>query len=421
MKREEILPGVYLTAEQTRKFKTALLSANLVRPLRREEAALGALLPSVLLRGTEDYPDMERISAHLDSLYGAGMCSAVRKKGETQTVGFFADFIEDELAAGSEPVLREMAAFLGETLLHPYLENGVFAEEYVLSERINLINTIESNINDKRAYVMSKLLKTMCAGEAYGVSRLGEAEDVKCITAQSLYEYYQRVLRTSRLELFYCGRAEFDTVAALLREVLAELPERETVAVETAPGTMPEQVKRVSERMDITQGKLALGLRTVITADDPAYPAMLLLNAVFGGSVSSKLFVNVREALSLCYYAGSSFEKSKGIMVVSSGVEFEDLERAEKEILKQLDDCKNGNISQEEFASARRYVLSSLRAALDSPGRLEDYALAQAVAVRTETIEQLSARIAEVTKQQVCDAARTLVLDTVVELRGIEQ
>ncbi len=421
MKREEILPGVYLTTEQTRKFKTALLSANLLRPLKREEAAFGALLPSVLLRGTENYPDMERISAHLDSLYGAGMCSAVRKKGESQTIGFFADFIEDELAPDGEPILSSMASFLGETLLHPYLEDGVFSEEYVLSERMNLINTIESNINDKRAYVMSKLLKTMCAGEAYGVSRLGDVEDVKNITAQSLYEYYQTILRTSRMELFYCGRADFDTVATLLREVLAELPEREPVAVETTPGVMPEQVKRVSEQMDITQGKLALGLRTTITADDPAYPALMLLNAVFGACVSSKLFVNVREALSLCYYASSSVEKTKGIMVVSSGVEFENLERAEREILKQLDDCKNGDISQEEFASARRYVLSSLRAALDSPGRLEDYSLGQAVAGSTETIEQLSARIAEVTKQQVCEAAKTLVLDTVVELRGIAQ
>ncbi len=418
MKRQEILPGVFLTSEQTNRFKTAILSANLLRPLNQEEAAFGALLPSVLLRGNDRYSDMERISAHLDDLYGAGLGSAVRKKGETQTVGFFSDFIEDSFAPGGEPILREMTQFLGRTLLHPYLEDGVFSREYVLSERLNLINAIESRINDKRAYVTDRLLKTMCAGEAYGVSRLGEAADVEAITPQSLQEYYQRILKTSRLELFYCGRAEFDTVAALLCDALDGLPERTVTPVGTQPGAKPDAVRRVRETLDVTQGKLAIGLRTEITEADPRYPAMILLNSVYGAGVSSKLFVNVREASSLCYYAGSSVDKYKGIMLVSSGVEFENLERAETEILKQLDDCKNGVISDEEFDAARRYVLSSLRAALDSPGRMDDYTLGQSITGRYESIGALSERICAVTKEEVAAAARTLRVDTVVTLEG---
>jgi predicted Zn-dependent peptidase len=416
--RKEILPGVYLTAEQTDKFKTALLSVNLLRPLCEEEASLGALLPSVLLRGTERYSDMEQISAYLDSLYGAGLCGAVRKKGEVQTVGFFADFIEDALAPAGEPVLREMVDFVGEVLLHPYRENGVFAADYVASERLNLINTIESRVNDKRAYVTSRLIQTMCAGEAYGVDRLGTVETAEKITPESLFAYYEKILATSQYELFYCGRAPFDEVTSLLRKALSELPDRTPVPVGTAVAPLPTQVRRAGETMDVTQGKLVLGLRTQITVDDPRYPALVLLNVIYGAGVSSKLFVNVREALSLCYYAGSAIEKYKGVMVVSSGVETENLERAEAEILRQLDDCREGRITDEELDAARRYLRSSLRAALDSPGRLEDHALSQAIAGSEETIGALSARIEAVTAEQVAEAARSLALDTVFTLKG---
>ncbi len=412
------MPGVFLTTEQTDKFKTAILSVSLLRPLRAQDASLGALLPSVLLRGTERYPDMARISAHLDRLYGAGFGGVVRKKGETQTVGFYADFIEDELAPGNEPVLREMTQFLGEVLLHPYLRGGVFSEEYVMTERLNLINTIASRINDKRQYAVSGLVRAMCAGEAYGVDRLGSEETAAAITPETLYAYYHSALRTSRYELFYCGRADHDMAAALLREALADLPARAPEPVGTVVSAAPAAVRRVTERLDVTQGKLAIGLRTGITADKPGYPAMTVLNAVFGGGVSSKLFRNVREALSLCYYASSALEKLKGVMVVSSGVEFENLSRAETEILRQLEACRAGDITDEELELARRYVISSLRAGEDSPGRLEDFALGQAIAGLDGTMAELRAGVQAATKEQVVEAARSLTLDTVFELRG---
>lgn len=418
MRRSEILPGVFLTVEQTEKYKTALLSLSLLRPLREETASPGALLPSVLLRGTRAYPDMERISEHLDNLYGAGFSGTVRKKGETQAIGFFADFIDDALAPGKESVLREMTAFLGQVLLEPHLEAGAFSEDYVESEKRNLINAIESRINDKRAYATRRLIAEMCAGEAYGVDRLGSVEATRAITPTALTAFYRHVLSHSRYEIFYCGRADFDTVAALMRDALAALPPREPDALATLPGAAPAQVRRVREKMELTQAKLAIGLRTSITAGSEHYPAMVLLNAVYGGGVSSKLFDNVREKLSLCYYAGSAVEKYKGVMVVSSGVETGDLARAEREILRQLEDCKNSIISEKELEDARRYVLSSLRAGLDSPGRLEDFSLGQTISGDGETMDTLRARIERVTRHDVAAAARTLTLDTVFTLEG---
>ena len=191
--RTEILPGVYLTAVQSDKFKTGCFSLNLLRPMKKEEAAANALIPSVLLRGSERCPDIASISAKLDELYGASIGTLIRKKGEVQLVGFYCDYVQDEYV--DEPVFAPVMAFLAELLLNPRLENGAFPEAVVDSEKLNLENAMLSRINDKRTYAASQLIRTMCAGQPYGIPRIGEPEDLKNITAKSLYAHYWRTSR----------------------------------------------------------------------------------------------------------------------------------------------------------------------------------------------------------------------------------
>ena len=416
----QILPGVHLTAVQTEKFKTGCFSVNLLRPLCREEAALNALLPNVLLRGTKEYPTMQAISAFLDERYGASVGSLVRKRGEVQTVGFYADFLSDRLAPDGSPILQPMIEFVCQTLLKPVRTNWLLEEPYVSSEQLNLINAIEANLNEKRSYAARQLVKTMCAGEAYGVSRLGETEEVRAITPQSLTDHWQKVLAGSRAEIFYLGAQAPETVAGLFAEQLQRLPREEL----SQPGTQvirhAEAVKERFETLDVTQGKLCIGLRTGITSRDPEYPALVLLNAVFGAGTTSKLFLNVREAKSLCYYASSGIDAVKGIMTVSSGIEFEKYDEARAAILEQLDRCRQGEISDKELSDAKRHLDSGLRMQADSPGGLDNFYVGQAITGLNGTLEGLRERIGQVTKEQVIAAAQSLSLDTVYFLKGVE-
>lgn len=414
--RFEILPEVYLTAVQTDKFKTGCFSVNFLRPMRRSEAAANTLIPSVLLRASERYPSIRAISAQLDELYGASMGTLVRKKGEVQLAGFFADYIEDELAG--EPVFHKMCGFVTEILLHPLTRNGAFAEEIVAGEKLNLQNAMEARINDKRSYAVAQLLRTMCAGEDYGIPRVGDPEDLAAIDEKTLYAQYRELLTNSQVELFYMGRRTPDAAAAELRAMLAELPRGKAVHTGTQVVRSAERTHEQSEMLDVTQGKLAMGFRTDCTVRDPEYPALLMMNAIFGGSVTSKLFATVREEMGLCYYASSSIEKFKGVMIVSSGVECEQLETVKDEILRQLDECRRGRISDYEFSSARRYILSELKSGMDSPGRLDDFYMGQVVAGLDGTMEDLAERIRAVAPEQVAEAARRVTLDTVYYLKG---
>jgi predicted Zn-dependent peptidase len=416
--RTQILPNVFLTSVQTDKFKTGCFSLNLLRPLCRGEASANALIPSVLLRGSKQYPDIRSISARLDELYGASMGTLIRKKGEVQFVGFFADYLEDELA--HEPVFSQMADFVAEILFHPVLEDGVFGKDATEGEKWNLANTIESRINDKRSYSISQLLKTMCRDEIYGIPRLGDLEDLETISETSLYRSYRRILETSQIEIFYMGRTSPETAAEKFREVLRELPRGDIVPVGTNFIPAAADVREVTESLDVTQGKLSLGFRTGCTVRDPEYPALVVMSTIYGGGITSKLFQKVREEQSLCYYASSSVEKFKGVMVVSSGIEFSDYEKAKTEILRQLDECRQGHITQEEFDSAKRYLLSDLKTGLDSPGRLDDFYMGQIMEGLDGTMEDLAARIEAVTMDETVAAAKRVSLDTVYFLRGTE-
>ena len=416
--RTEILPGVYLTAVQSDKFKTGCFSLNLLRPMKKEEAAANALIPSVLLRGSETCPDIASISAKLDELYGASVGTLVRKKGEVQLVGFYCDYVQDEYV--DEPVFAPVMAFLAELLLHPRLENGAFPEAVVDSEKLNLENAMLSRINDKRTYAASQLIRTMCAGQPYGIPRIGEPDDLTEITAKSLYAHYRDLLATSRVELFYMGSLSPAAVTKVLQAALAELPRAEVfVPVRTTPAPKARPVQEKTEQLDVTQGKLSLGFFTDITAKDPRYPALVLAATVFGGGATSKLFTNVREKMSLCYYASASFEKFKGVLSVSSGVEFSKLETAKTEILRQLEACKAGDITDDELESARGYLVSDLKIAMDSPGRLDDYYMGQILLEQDGTMEDLASAIARVTKQEAADAIQALRLDTIYALEGV--
>ncbi len=419
--RTQLFPGVSLTAVHTGKFKSNYFGVSLLTGLDRAHAAENALLPWVLRRGCKSYPDMQAVSAQLDRLYGGAIEPSVNKKGEIQCLSFLASFLDDAYALQGEQLLEPALDLLSELLLHPHTEQGVFCREFVEGERANLIDRIRAQMNDKRKYSMMRLGQEMCRHEAFGISQYGDEDSAAAITPQSLWQRYQTLLATAQVELFYCGSAAPERVQQAFKTAFAQLPvnpDREQPECELRITAHPKP-NFVEEALDVTQGKLAMGFRTDgIGVWDEEYPALMLLNAVFGGTSMSKLFMNVREKLSLCYFASSSLEKLKGLMLVSSGIEFEKFEQARDEILAQLAACSRGEITDEELEGARRIVCTALHTLTDGQGRMADYWLGQAAAGITETPEQLARRLEQVTKEQVVAVAGRIHLDTIYFLKG---
>lgn len=420
MIRKSLGAGVHLTIVPSKKFKTSVMGACLVLPLGGENAAEMAVLPRVLRRATAEHPDMQSLGAALDLLFGARVEPFVRKRGESVLIGFSADVIDEKYATGGVNLTAQAASLLMSFWNNPYLPQGAFDTAFTQSERENLADRIEALKNDTRSYAVRRLHEEMCRTEAFGQSEFGTAAQARAITPQSLYKAYIQVMNHACMELFYCGSMPTEQVVdAFSGAVGTRTGETFCMPKTCVLEGSTQQPKTIIEEMPVTQGKLSLGFRTGITGDDPQYPALMLLSNAFGGSTSSRLFLHVREKMSLCYYASATLEKQKGIMTVASGIENENFDVAREEILRQLQDMQSGNITQEELETARRTVLSGLQSMQDSPISLQDFWFGQAVAGYTWDMETLAQRIWQVSLNDIIAAANCVTLDTIYFLKGV--
>ncbi len=416
---KRLADGVELAVNQTDKFKTGLLGVTLTIPLSADTATAGALIPEVLGRGSRNYPDMEKLSAAADALYGASLGPVVRQRGESQCVSFLCSFIDDRYALDGSAVLEPAAKLMGEALLDPTLQDGVFRWDYVESEGANLADRIQARVNDKRSWAVFRLVQEMCAGEAYAVDKLGDAERAQTMTPDELWAAYRSLLSGAKVNFYYGGGAQPERVEDAVRHAFAPLLTGRDAPVRCQVIAEPRgPVRTVTDAMDVTQGKLAMGFRTGgITVESGDYPALLVCNTLFGAGANSRLFLNVREKMSLCYYASSALDKLKGLMVVSSGVEFAQFDRAQEAILEQLDEVRRGRFSDEELNAAIRTVSSDLRGRQDSQGQMEDDRLTgllfHCAAGEGEILAQ---EVERVTAHQVAEAAQKLKLDTIYRL-----
>ena len=416
----QLSPGITLRCCRDTRFKQGCLSFQIIRPMCASENAMNALLPSVLLRGTRQHGDLRAITHRLDELYGASVSAVVRRVGDYQTTGLYCGFMDDRFALPGDRVLEPMLGFLEELLLDSPVEEGGFFGSFVDSEKKNLIATIESELNDKRAYAMGKLLRTMCREDTFGLPRLGDTEQVAAIDRKILYTHYQKILRESPIEIFYVGSAEAEQVSCLLKPLLDRL-DRTYVNLKPQTGFHSCEGGEQTETMEVSQGKLCMGFVSLITNRTPEFPAMQVLNTVFGSGMTSKLFMNIREKMSLCYSIGSGYYGTKGIVTVSAGIDFDKEEVTRQEVLRQLKACQEGDISQEELTAARQAILSSLRATHDSPGAIEGYYATAALSGMKMTPAEYMAAVETVTKEQVVAAANSLKLHTTYFLKGGSQ
>ena len=415
-----IFPGITLRCYADDRFKQGCLSLQMIRPQKAEEAAMNALIPTVLLRGCVSCPDLRTITNRLDDLYGASVGTMVRRVGDYQATGLSCTFLDDRFAMDGDRILEPMIRFLGELLLDPVIEDSGFDRSFVSGEKKNLIATIESELNDKRAYAMGKLLRNMCKADSFGVPRLGSKESVVAIDAKTLYAHYQQILRTSPMEIFYVGSAPAETVAELLKTMLAPIA-RDYVPVPAQSAFVDAGKGDHTEDADVAQSVLCMGFTTPITGGSKDFAAMQVLNTIFGAGMTSKLFTQIREKMSLCYAIGSGYYATKGIVTVSAGIDREQESAVRTEVLAQLDACRRGEITDEELNAAKEALLSSLRGVHDAPMSIESYYSTHTLSGTFRSVQQYMDEIQAVTLESVIAAAQTVALHTTYFLRGAEK
>ena len=410
-------PGFRVCSYHTDRFKTGILSVNLVVPLAGNVAEK-SLLPSLLCASCAEYPDLLSLNRKLAELYGAELTPSASKHGENLVLRITMTMIGDRFALDGESISVECARLLCKALFEPNVENGAFRPDEVAREKRIRLDRIEALKSSKRAWAQKQMLELMCADEAYSLSVLGEEEDISALTPEQLYASWQDLLKTAFVQLQVVGDLEVEPITALFREYFDRVEDRHVVRGETVVIPFAETVKRGEEEQDIAQSKLVMGFRCGMHEPFENYAAMRTFTDLFGGGTYSRLFMNVREKQSLCYYCAARLTAAKGILTVQSGVETANAERAEKEILKQLDEMKAGGVTAEDLEKSKRSMEDFFLSVFDTPEELDGWLFSQVTDDEFQTPEDLVADMKEVTVDQVIEMANNISLDTVFLLKG---
>lgn len=418
MKRQKIGDGVFFSAITDPKFKSNRISVNLLLPLDNMTAANRAIVPFLLRLRYCDCPDFTRLNEKLCDLYGAVVDGDVRKYGAYQIINLSVQTLDDRYAMDEEPLARECANLLCGMLFDPYFEDGLFAKEDVKLEKQNLIDTIESEFNDKREYAIGKCVSLLFADSPFAVKKYGTKEKAQQITPDSATKAYEEILRHAAVEILFIGCGDPEEAKQVFAGRFAQVSRSPIQYDPTLPVAHAKKVQTVREDMDIAQGKLVMGFRVgdVTTPED--INAMKMMIALYGGTPFSRLFKNVREKLMLCYYCAARYDKSCGMMMVDSGVETGNEQKAQEEILRQLELVKKGEFDEEELASTILTIVNALKSTIDTLSGLENWYLTQVLGGTNESPLENVKQVSSVNKQQIQEAAAKITLDTVFFLAG---
>ncbi len=408
---------VRLVSEQTSRFKTGRISVTAALPLD-ENAAANSLLIYLLKRSCKEYPDFSLLNGKLDELYGAAISASVSKSGDAQVLTLSMTCIDDRFALADESIAEQCAQLLANMLFKPNCKSGSFGAENLAMEKRLLIQRIEEELNDKRTYAFNKCISYMCSNEAFGKDKYGTVEEIKNVKMADVYAAWKNMLSTAIFQITVTGGADAEKIADVFEKHFKKI-ERNPVMPETKFVLRGGHFNRYEETFPVNQGKLVIGFRAGMNDSRDNLFAVTVMNDIFGSGTYSKLFMNVREKLSLAYYCWSKLVASKGLVLVEGGIDTDKEKKVSSEIISQLSDLRNGKTDPEVLESSKRSLKE--RYTLTTPEGICLWYASQLLQEEILTPEDMISGIETVTMEQVCEAAKKLSIDTIYMLKAQEE
>lgn len=426
MQYKEIMvkEGIKLHMINTKKFKTNLIAVFLTTELKRENVTKNALISAILRRGSKSMPTQEEISKQMEEMYGAIFDCGLDKTGDNQVLKFYIEVINDKfLPKQKENISKVAIEKLLEIILNPYIENDSFNSEYVEQEKNNIKQRIEGKIDNKAKYAIDRCIEEMYLDKPFGLYKFGYIEDLKQIDGKTLYEYYKKLINSCKIDIFVSGdTCEEAKIIVEENENIKNLEERKpqyiTPKIDKKDPIKEEKV--IIEAMDVTQGKLILGLDIAIDEEEMKYAA-LLYNSILGGSANSKMFQNVREKAHLAYVASSSYLRHKNNIFINCGIEIENYEKALELIKKQIEDMENGEFKEEDIENNKKGIISTIKLIDDEQDTEISYYFGQELAGNKISIEEYINRIEKISKEEIINVAKKVSINTIYFLRDHQE
>lgn len=416
------MEGIKIHKIETNQFKTNLYAVFLATPLKRENVTKDALIAAVLRRGTKNIISQDKISKELEEMYGASFDCGIEKTGDNHIIKFYLEALNEEFLPEKEELTQKCINILLDIVTNPFVENNGFKQEYVDGEKENLKQIINGKIDNKARYSLDRCIEEIFKGEPYGLYKYGYVEDLEKITPQNLYEYYKELIKNCKIDIYYSGIFDNDNTEKIIEKRLQEnnIESRNAEYVinnEVTEKKQKSETKTVEESMDVTQGKLVLGLQIDDNNKNSRFAASVY-NAILGGGANSKLFQNVREKNSLAYTASSSYIRTKNVILVHCGIDIEKYEKALETIKEQIEDMKKGNFTDKDIEDAKKLIISSVKSISAEQDTEITYDYGQELSNEHTTIKDYQQNIEQIKREQIVDIANKININTIYFLKN---
>jgi predicted Zn-dependent peptidase len=419
-KQTELKKGIKLHTISTDKFKTNLIAIFMTTKLTRENVTKNAVISALLRRGSKNMPSQEEISKQMEEMYGASFDCGLDKTGDNQVLKFYLETVNDNfLPEKGEDILKNSLEKLLEIVFNPYLEEETFKPEYVEQEKNNIKQRIEGKIDNKARYAMDRCIEEIYKDEPFGLYRFGYVEDLKDMNGKNLYQYYQELIKTCKIDIFVSGMVDDEINQVVSQnENIQKLQKRTPnyVVPKELNKALPEKENIVTESMEVTQGKLILGLNVCLDKEDLRYDT-LIYNSILGGSANSKMFQNVREKAHLAYVASSSYLRYKNNIFVNCGIEIGNYEKALELIKRQIEDMKKGEFTEDDIENAKKGIIAAIKSIEDEQDTELMYYFGQELSQSEYSIEEYRDRMQRVSKEDVMHIAQNVAIHTIYFLK----
>ena len=416
------MEGIKIHKIETNQFKTNLYAVFLATPLKRENVTKDALIAAVFRRGTKNIISQDKISKELEEMYGASFDCGIEKTGDNHIIKFYLEALNEEFLPEKEELTQKCINILLDIVTNPFVENNGFKQEYVDGEKENLKQIINGKIDNKARYSLDRCVEEIFKGEPYGLYKYGYVEDLEKITPQNLYEYYKELIKNCKIDIYYSGIFDNDNTEKIIEKRLQEnnIEPRNAKYVinnEMTEKKQKSETKTVEESMDVTQGKLVLGLQIDDNNKNSRFAASVY-NAILGGGANSKLFQNVREKNSLAYTASSSYIRTKNVILVHCGIDIDKYEKALETIKEQIEDMKKGNFTDKDIEDAKKLIISSVKSISAEQDTEITYDYGQELSNEHTTIKDYQQNIEQVKREQIVDIANKININTIYFLKN---
>lgn len=419
-KQTELKKGIKFHTICTDKFKTNLIAVFITTKLDRENVTKNAVISALLRRGSKNMPSQEEISKQMEEMYGASFDCGLDKTGDNQVLKFYLETVNDNfLPQKGEDMLKTSLEKLLEIVLNPYLENESFKEEYVEQEKNNIKQRIEGKIDNKARYSLDRCIEEMYQNEPFGLYKFGYVEDLEGMNGKNLYDYYKELINSCKIDIFVSGIIKDDINQVVTsNENIKKLKERipNYVIPKELNKVLPEKENVVTESMEVTQGKLILGLNVRLDKEELRYDT-LIYNSILGGSANSKMFQNVREKAHLAYVASSTYLRYKNNIFVNCGIEIGNYEKALELIRQQIEDMKKGEFTDDDIENAKKGIIATIKTIDDEQDTGITYYFGQELSQSNISIEEYIDKIEKVSKDDIIHVAKNVAVDTVYFLK----